>query len=117
IDINWLGVTERAYDVLSNPPGIAWWLCPVRNAPEPVLHLWMLPWVALALLGAYRLGTALASSGTGALLVLGTSPVVILSAQALTPDAPLLACVALGVGGFLAARERAWPWALLAGCS
>ena len=24
--INWQGETERAFDVLSNPPGIAWWL-------------------------------------------------------------------------------------------
>jgi hypothetical protein len=117
IDINWLGVTQRAYDVLSNPPGIAWWLCPVRNAPEWVQHAWMLPWVGLALLGVRRLGAALGSDGVAALLVLGTSPVVILSAQALTPDAPLLACVVLGVGGFLTARERAWPWALLAGCA
>ena len=117
IEINWLGVTEPAYAVLSNPPGVAWWLCPVRHAPEWVLHAWMLPWVALALLGIRRLGAALASDGLAAVLVLGASPVVVLSAQALTPDAPLLACVTLGVGGFLAAPRRAWPWALLAGCA
>ena len=31
--INWGGQTERAFDVLSNPPGIALWLAPVVDQP------------------------------------------------------------------------------------
>ena len=31
--VNWQGVRERAFDVLSNPPGIAWWLAPVAHLP------------------------------------------------------------------------------------
>ncbi len=117
--INWQGTTERAFDVLSNPPGIAWWLAPVHSASELVLHLWMWPWLGLALWGCWRLGEVLvpASSGGGqaTLLVLGTAPVVLLSAQSLTPDLPLFACTVAGVGGFLGARRHAWTWALLAG--
>lgn len=119
--INWQGTTERAFDVLSNPPGIAWWLAPVHDASEVVLHLWMMPWLLLALWGCWRLGQVLvpASSGGGqaTLMVLGTAPVVLLGAQSLTPDLPLFACTVAGVAGFLGARRHAWPWALLAGCA
>lgn len=117
IEINWLGTTERAFDVLSNPPGIAYWLAPVRNAPIWVLHLAMLPWLLLTLWGIHRLGEPFAVSGEAAILVLGTSPVVVLSAQSLTPDAPLLACAVAGIAGFLTARRHAWAFAMLAGCA
>ena len=40
--INWGGQTERAFDVLSNPPGIALWLAPVVDQPVLWMHLWML---------------------------------------------------------------------------
>jgi len=121
VTLNWQGTTERAFDVLSNPPGIAWWLAPVHELSEPVLHLWMLPWLLLALWGCWRLGQVLvpASQGGGlaSLLVLGTCPVVLLASQALTPDLPLFACTVAGIGGFLGARRHAWPFALLAGCA
>ncbi len=117
--INWQGTTERAFDVLSNPPGLAWWLAPVHDASEVVLHLWMWPWLALALWGCWRLGQVLvpasAGGGRAALLVLGTAPVVLLGAQSLTPDLPLFACTVAGVGGFLGSSRRSWAWALLAG--
>ena len=115
VTINWLWTTQRAFDVLSNPPGIAWWLAPLNGSPTWVKHLWMLPWLALALWGCHRLGTVFADDGLSALLVLGTSPVVVLSAQSLTPDLPLFACVTAGVAGFLSSPRRAWVWALLAG--
>ncbi len=117
LELNWLGQTERAFDVLSNPPGIAWWLAPVRNAPEVVLHLWMLPWLALALFGIVRLARAFEVDAVRALLVLGSAPVLVLAAQALTPDLPLFACAVAGLGGFLTAERGAWRWALLAGCA
>lgn len=116
-ELNWLGKSERAFDVLSNPPGIAWWLAPVRNAPEWALHAWMLPWLALALFGIARLARAFQVESVRALLVLGTSPVLVLSAQALTPDLPLFACALAGLGGFLTAERGAWRWALLAGAA
>lgn len=117
ITINWLGETQRALDVLSNPPGIAWWLVPVRNAPEWVLHLWMLPWLVPLLWGARRLGRELAGDGASTALVLASSPIVAVSAQSLTPDLPLIACTVAGLGGFLGARRRAWGFALVAGAA
>lgn len=116
IDINWQGTTERAFDVLSNPPGIGWWLAPVAEAGVVVQHLWMLPWLLLALWGAYRLGVELVGTGRVTMLVLGTSPLVLLAAQALTPDLPLFACTVAGVAGFLG-RRHLWAFALLAGCA
>ena len=118
IDINWQGTTERAFDVLSNPPGIGWWLAPVHDATVTTQHLWMLPWLLLAGWGCLALGRSL-GAGRGAALaaLLMSAPVVVLAAQALTPDLPLFACAAAGIGGFLGARRVGWAWAMLAGCA
>jgi hypothetical protein len=117
IAINWLGVTEPAFGVLSNPPGVAYWLAPVRNQPEWLMHASMLPWLALALYGVFQLGEAFGVRGERALLVLGTAPVFALCAQSLTPDLPLAACAFAGIAGFARSEKRAWAWALLAGCA
>ena len=117
IDINWQGTTERAFDVLSNPPGIGWWLAPVHDSAVWVQHLWMLPWWLLVFFGAARLGRHFLDDAPAGLLLLGTAPVVLLAGQALTPDLPLYACTLAGVGGFLTARRHAWAFALLAGAA
>lgn len=120
ISINWQGTTEAAFAVLSNPPGIAWWLAPWVEAPVWAQRMVMLPWLVLSLLGAWSLGERFQGGGARGALVLLTSPIVILSTAALLPDAPLLACTLAGVGGFVGAVDRggrAWPWALLAGCA
>lgn len=117
--INWQGSTERAFTVLSNPPGLAWWLAPVVDQPIAVLRAWMLPWLALAVFGARRLGQRFGDGDLTALVLL-TAPIVVLSAPALLPDAPLYACTLAGVAGFVDAvdrRRNALPWALLAGCA
>jgi len=117
LTINWQGTTERAFDVLSNPPGIGWWLGPVHDASATVQHLWMLPWLALVMFGAARLGREFLDDAPAGMLLLGTAPIVVLSGQALTPDLPLYACTLAGVGGFLTARRHAWAFALLAGAA
>ena len=38
--INWQGKTERAFDVLSNPAGLAWYLWPVRNLDPMWMRCW-----------------------------------------------------------------------------
>jgi hypothetical protein len=114
--INWAGTTERAFDVLSNPPGIAWLLAPVSDQPLWLMHLWMWPWMVLALWGMRRLGDQFVGNGEAAMLVLGLSPLVFLSAQGFTPDIPLLACTTAGLGGFSTRRRSSWAFALLAGC-
>ena len=117
VAINWQGETERAFDVLSNPPGMAWILAPVTAKPIWFLHLWMWPWMLLALWGMGRLGRELVGHREAAILVLGLSPMTLLAAQGLTPDLPLLACTTAGLGGFLSHRKTAWLYALLAGCA
>jgi hypothetical protein len=119
VTINWTGKTESSFDVLSNPPGIAWWLVPVAAAPLPLQRAWMFPWLALAIFGAWRLGLRF-GSGDETSLVLLVSPIVLLSTTALLPDAPLYACTLAGVAGYVDAvdhRRSALPWALLAGCA
>lgn len=118
VPINWQGHLQPAFEVLSNPPGIGWLLAPVADAPVWAQHLSLLPWLALALWGAWRLGRELAGDGLGAVLVLGSSPVLVLAAQALTPDLPLAACVLGGLGGFVGLPRRwSWAFALLLGCA
>lgn len=118
IAINWQGNTEPALAVLSNPPGIGWWLAPVVGAPVYLQHLWMLCWLPLAVWGAGKLGaTFCGRAGLAAALLVG-SPIGLLAAQALTPDLPLLACTLAGAGGLTAARPgHRWPWALLMGAA
>ena len=118
VRINWQGREERAFDVLSNPPGIAWWLAPLQRAPVPVQRAWMLAWLPLAVFGAWKLGRRFLGDGAAGALLLGTAPIVLLSTPALLPDAPLWALTLAGVGGFIDAVDRGRPagrWALLAG--
>jgi hypothetical protein len=116
--INWQGTAQPAFEVLSNPPGIAWWLAPVVGAPVWVMHLWMLLWLPLAVWGATRLSSALTGRGEAGAVLLCGAPIAVLAAQSLMPDLPLLACTLAGLGGLVSARPgRRWPFALLAGCA
>jgi 4-amino-4-deoxy-L-arabinose transferase-like glycosyltransferase len=116
IEINWQGTMEPAFDVLSNPPGIGWWLALASDGPIWLMHLMMFPWVLLAIWGMRQLGVELLGSGKLAALLLISSPIFVLSAQSLTPDMPLLACVVAGLGGFLSSkRGSGYWWALLVG--
>ena len=118
--INRGGQTERAFDVLSNPPGIALWLAPVSDLSVFWMHLWMLPWLALAVWGAAGLGTRVAGKPGAAALLIGGAPISVLATSAFTPDLPLLGC-ALGGAHLLLDNKRSlperWPGALLLGAS
>lgn len=107
IKINWQGTTQRAFEVLSNPPGIAWWLWPVRNQPEWIMRIWMLPWSFFGLFAAYRIGSFHQHKYWPA-VVLSVCPVFILSIGGLMPDMPLLACLLIGWGGYLESKNRRW---------
>jgi hypothetical protein len=118
--INWQGSTERAFDVLSNPPGIAYWLAPVADGPTWLMHLWMLPWLWLAVWGALRLGGTIAGRREEAALLMLGAPAALLATQALTPDLPLLACGLAGMAGILqpvsrGGSDRRWCFAALVG--
>lgn len=122
--INWQGRTERAFDVLSNPPGIAWFLALVQAmAGDGVLvqraavALWLIP----AAFGAMWLSGAFSAPGEVRLraTALLAMPMVVLSASALLPDGPLYAVTLLGMGGVARAVREGRSialWAFVAGC-
>ena len=117
--INWGGVTQPAFDVLSNPPGIALWLAPVANQSVEWQHLWMLPWLVLAGIGAARLGHQVAGRSAEAVILICGAPIAVLATQALTPDLPLLACTLMGFAGLLGEDKpiaHRLGWALVLGC-
>ena len=118
--INWGGQTERAFDVLSNPPGIALWLAPVVDQSVLWMHLWMLPWLFLAVWGAHRLGQQISGTPHAAALLIVGAPVAMLATHAFTPDLPLLALSLAGTAGLLDDRKpmtKRWPAALCLGAS
>jgi len=118
IRINWQGTTEPAFDVLSNPPGLAWWLAPFTELPVWAQHAAMLPWLALAIWGAWCLGRRMVGAPVAATLLLCASPIGLLGAHALMPDLPLLACTLAGAAGLVGTPVRkAWPWAVLFGAA
>ncbi len=107
VTINWQGTTERAFDVLSNPPGIGWWLAPFWDAPVWVQRAWMLPWLLPALLGAWVLGQRVARRGPEAMILICAAPSAALAAGALMPDLPLLGLTLLGMSLLLGGWPRA----------
>lgn len=114
--INWTGTTVPAFEVLSNPPGVAWWLAPVLKQPIVVQHLWMMIWLLPTAWGARELGRHyIHDDGRACAWVLITCPVVVLSAQSFLPDLPMLACTVVGLGGFVSGRGYKEGWALVAG--
>ena len=125
--VNWQGTTERAFDVLSNPPGIAWFLAAFERAfgdgealPISALRAAMLLWTLPTALGAVWLARALCvpAERRWRAVALVTVPMTVLSASALLPDAPLYALTLLGMGGFtraLSRSESVATWALVAG--
>lgn len=106
LEINWQGTTERAFDVLSNPPGIGWWLAPVYDQPVWVQHLWMLPWLGPLLLAAWSLGQRVARRGPEAMVLIGAAPATTLAACSLMPDLPLLSLSLSGMAVALAGWSR-----------
>ncbi len=116
--INWQGTTEPAFDVLSNPPGIAWWLAPVADSSVLLMHLWMIPWLLLAGWGAARLGAAIAGRSAAAIILLCGAPISVFATQALTPDLPLLGLTLAGMGGLMTVQPaHRWRFAALLGCT
>ncbi len=113
--INWEGTQQRAFDVLSNPPGVVWWLWPVKDASIGVQRAWMLPWVLVSLWGLWRLLLQMQVSIWGMWLFV-FSPLFAISHNSLMPEMPLFACIVVGWQGLL--RERnLFRWSLILGSS
>ncbi|MFM7200950.1 MAG: hypothetical protein ACKO6N_09190 [Myxococcota bacterium] len=102
--INWGGSAERAFDVLSNPPGVAWWLALVRKlggSAEWLAHLSLWPFLAMTLEGMRRLAQRFLPEpeawGDWPALLLLFSPALFLASQTMMPELPLVGCYALGL--------------------
>ena len=113
--VNWQGSTERAFDVLSNPAGIAWLLWPLKDWDPMWMRLGMFPWFVLLLYGVDRLGQVFSDSRGFLVLLTLFSPAVFIHIGSLTPDIPLIAIYITGFSGVCLSRD--WRWALLAGFS
>lgn len=113
--VNWEGVREPAFDVLSNPPGMAWWLWPVKTQSIWVMRLWILPWSLLFLWGMIRL-IQIFRLPLEIIIVIVVSPFFALSHNSLMPEMPLLACIACGWQGILS-RKNLIVWSLVLGFS
>lgn len=116
--INWGGSPERAFDILSNPPGGPWLLAllgAIAQEQPWVFHLGFLPFLFAVVWGAGQLGHRFAPDRVGPLLLLlVSSPALVLSSHALMPDLPMLACLLVGLALSLRALELRRPGVLLA---
>lgn len=108
ITINWLGVPERAFEVLSNPPGIAYLLAAgfLLGGGEVLHHLLILPFTLLAAWGGFQLGRRFTRDSDVFGYALALSPAVVVSAHTVMPDLPLLACLLAGLGLFIAGVDE-----------
>jgi 4-amino-4-deoxy-L-arabinose transferase-like glycosyltransferase len=118
--INWLGTEERAFDVLSNPPLVPWYLALIANVAqgrEWVFRLAFWPFIVLALLGTWRLGRRFAGP-RGAVWTLcwsAVAPAFVLASHTVMPDLPLLAFYTLGIALAIEGLDRANSRLALAG--
>ncbi len=97
IFINWEGKQQSAFDVLSNPPGIAWYLWIVRELGTNIQRWMMFPWAVLSLFGVYTFGEHWKRKGKELLLIWIVSPFFLISGNALMPDIPLFALIISGM--------------------
>lgn len=105
--LNWLGLDEDAFHVLANPPAVPLWLAAAGRTfgwSETSLHVSMLPFGVLALLGIWILAGELGADRRAAALLTAVSPAFFLGSQVVMPDVAMLAMMNLAVG--LALRYR-----------
>ena len=55
IEINWEGVEQSPFDVLSNPPGMVWLLWPVKDLSVVWMRVWVLPWSFIGIVGSMEM--------------------------------------------------------------
>ena len=116
--INWEGVKEPAFDVLSNPPGMPWILWPVKDLSVFWMRMWVLPWALCVLWSIRHLGNSWndweskaadqnpsKSLGDISMWLLMSSPFFMISMNSLMPEMPLLACTFYGLQSI---RRQKW---------
>ena len=112
VSINWLGTSQPAFDVLSNPPGIAYVLALglLLGGGEILHHLLLLPFTLLAAWGGFELGRRFTRDHEVFGYALALSPAVVVSAHTVMPDLPLLACLLAGLALFIRGVDEHRGW-------
>ncbi|MCP3980930.1 MAG: glycosyltransferase family 39 protein [bacterium] len=112
-EINWFGVPQPMSEVMSNPPGFAYFLAgwgSVFGWSEAALHWGAFLWAAVAAVGVHRLARHLCPRAEEAALIAVCSPVFLLTATTLMCDTMMLACwtwaIALWVEGLQQHRPK-----------
>ena len=118
--INWRGTNEVAFDILSNPPLVPWYLAAVAavaGGREWVFRLAFWPFVALALVGMARLGRRFVGP-EGAVWTMfwsAVTPAFVLASHSVMPDIPLLAAYVVGIALAIEGLDRGSERRALAG--
>ena len=123
LDGNWDGHTQRFFEFMQNPPGVAYYLAVAAGVVgwgEVGLHAAMVPVGVAAVVGTYLLAAEFCRRPAVAALLLVACPGFLVSATTLMSETPLLClwvwAVLLWVRGSAADRPgRAWPYLLGAG--
>lgn len=106
-EINWLGKSQPAWEVLRNPPLVPYWIAgwaAIFGWSEVSLHVAMLPWALLAMLAAGDLARRTGMAAWLGAALLGFSVAFFVSAPLLMPDVMAVALSAAAVG--LSLREE-----------
>lgn len=117
-EINWIEKPDPAFLILSNPPGVAYWLrlwAWPFGWSETSLHISMLPFSLLALVSFAALARRFAIPNATAFALLASSPAFVVGSHVFMPDVPMLAFFIAAVAAAVAYEETGSPWLGAAG--
>lgn len=107
--VNWYGWPELFWDVFKNPPVEAYWLAAARllgARTEIALHLAVLPFALLAVLGGVRLARRFVDDSAWATAVWVASPAFLVATATLMADVAALACSVWGLALWIEGTDR-----------
>lgn len=111
-EINWLGSSEPAFNILSNPPLLPYWLAAwasIFGWTESAIRMAMLPFGILLLFSAMRLAGLFQAPPLWIAGALIASPVFVLSGILAMPDLPAAALATVALAGAIRyARYGGW---------
>ncbi len=109
--IDWFGSIEPFWKVTTNPPFLSYYLAPfaaVSGGVEVILHLAMLPFVLILILGLLSLGRRFSGSAFWPAIFVAASPAVVVSLN-LMRDVPAMAVSVVGIALFVDGIDRDLP--------
>lgn len=91
--INWIGEPQPAFEVLSNPPGLPYWIAGWASLfgwSESSLHIACIPFSVLALFSFAVISSDRGLPGITAMTLMAGSPAFVVGSQVVMPDVPML---------------------------